>query len=382
MKYCKNCILPDTRPNIILDENSICNACNQFENQKLQINWKKREEKFKKIVSNVKRKSKFHDCLIPVSGGKDSTWQVVKCLEYGLTPLALTWRTPGRTKLGQMNLDNLISLGVDHIDYSVSPKVESYFAKKSFERFGTPALPQHLATYQLPLNIAEKFSIPLIIWGENSALEYGGEDNEVNEIKLTENWISKYGVTHGTRASDWIDDYLTVKKMSSYFAPKISSIERKKIKAVYLGSFFNWNARESYNVAKKHGFKKKEGSPEVGFYNFADIDCKLMPVHHFLKWYKFGFTRTFDNLSLDIRNKKISRKKALNLLRENLLSEESYPKSSINSFCEFTKISTKHFYKTCEKFRNKKIWKKNKYNNWYLDNFIFKDWNWNANKKI
>ena len=87
-----------------------------------------------------------------------------------------------------MNLDNLISLGVDHIDYSVSPKVESYFAKKCFERYGTPALPQHLATYQLPLNIAEKFSIPLIIWGENSALEYGGEDNEVNDDEGNDSW--------------------------------------------------------------------------------------------------------------------------------------------------------------------------------------------------
>ena len=187
MKYCKKCLLPDTRPNLAIDSKGICNACNQYKNNKQKINWKKREQIFKKIVSRVKKRSKFHDCLVPVSGGKDSTWQIVKCLEYGLTPLAVTWRTPGRTQLGQENLNNLINLGVDHIDFTINPKVEAYFVKKAFKKYGIPAIPQHLAIYQIPLSIAEKFSIPLVVWGENSALEYGGKDDEVNETKLTEN---------------------------------------------------------------------------------------------------------------------------------------------------------------------------------------------------
>ena len=265
MKYCKKCLLPDTRPNLAIDSKGICNACNQYKNNKQKINWKKREQIFKKIVSRVKKRSKFHDCLVPVSGGKDSTWQIVKCLEYGLTPLAVTWRTPGRTQLGQENLNNLINLGVDHIDFTINPKVEAYFVKKAFKKYGIPAIPQHLAIYQIPLSIAEKFSIPLVVWGENSALEYGGKDDEVNETKLTENWINKYGVTNGTRAADWIDKFLTKKKLSSYFAPKISKIEKKNIKAIYLGSYFNWNARNTFKVAKKFGFKNKSGSPELGF---------------------------------------------------------------------------------------------------------------------
>ena len=149
MRYCNKCILPSTRPNLIIYEDGECNACKNFK-LKSNVNWKKREKLFKTIVDDAKRKSNFHDCIIPVSGGKDSTWQVVKCLDYGLTPLTVTWRTPGRTKLGQQNLDNLIKLGVDHIDYTIDPKVESEFALKAFKKFGTPGLPQHLATYQIP----------------------------------------------------------------------------------------------------------------------------------------------------------------------------------------------------------------------------------------
>ncbi len=371
MRYCNKCILPSTRPNLIIHEDGECNACRNFKN-KPKINWKKREILFKKIINKAKKKSKFHDCLIPVSGGKDSTWQVVKCLDYGLTPLAVTWRTPGRTKLGQQNLDNLIRLGVDHIDYTIDPKIESRFALNAFKKFGTPGLPQHLATYQIPLKLALYYSIPLIIYGENSATEYGNTDGENLNFYLTENWINKYGVTHGTRASDWIDKTLTKKKMSSYFAPNLTELQKKKIKALYLGNFFKWDTENSYKIAKKNGFKKSSSGAKVGIYDYADIDCDLIAVHHFIKWYKFGFTRDFDNLSIEIRNKRIERKKAIKLIKK---MDFNNARPFIRKWCKFTGISEKNFFEICEKFRNKKIWYKDK-NTWKIKNFIIKDFNW------
>jgi hypothetical protein len=118
-----------------------------------------------------------YDCVIPVSGGKDSTWQVVKCLEYGLNPLAVTWKTPARTEVGAQNLANLVALGVDHIDYQINPKVERRFMLKALERFGSTAVPMHMALFSIPLTVAVRFEIPLVVWGENSALEYGGATN-------------------------------------------------------------------------------------------------------------------------------------------------------------------------------------------------------------
>ena len=122
MKYCNRCILPNTRPGLSIDSEGICSACRNYESR-VEIDWELREKQFDSVVSLAKKRTGGYDCLIPVSGGKDSTWQTVKCLEKGLNPLCVTWKTPARTKVGQENLDNLISLGVDHIDYQISPKV-------------------------------------------------------------------------------------------------------------------------------------------------------------------------------------------------------------------------------------------------------------------
>ena len=119
MNYCRNCVLPDTRPNLQLDDDGICNACRSSET-KSSIDWGKRKKSFELVVKSVKAKNKGYDCLIPVSGGKDSHWQVIKCLEYGLNPLAVTWKTPARTEIGTRNLENLINLGVDHIDFQIN----------------------------------------------------------------------------------------------------------------------------------------------------------------------------------------------------------------------------------------------------------------------
>ena len=159
MRYCARCITPDSRPHIVLDEAGICGACRTFEQRQL-VDWDARRRSFDEVVAWAQARSDRYDCLIPVSGGKDSTWQVIKCLEHGLVPLAVTWRPPGRTELGQANLDNLISLGVDHIDYSINPHVERAFTLAAVERFGMPALPMHMALFNIPLTVAARFRIP------------------------------------------------------------------------------------------------------------------------------------------------------------------------------------------------------------------------------
>jgi hypothetical protein len=183
MKWCQSCVLPDSRPNLRLGEDGICNACKTHQT-KPQIDWEARELAFQQVVAHAKANAQGYDCLIPVSGGKDSTWQVAKSLEYGLTPLAVTWKTPARTAIGQQNLDNLIALGVDHIDYQINPQVEGRFMVKAFERFGSTAIPMHMALFNIPLNLAVRLQIPLVVWGENSAFEYGSQDEALMGFKL------------------------------------------------------------------------------------------------------------------------------------------------------------------------------------------------------
>ncbi len=130
LRYCQRCVLPNTRPNLRFDDVGNCNCATA--DKKREIDWQARERDFRDLVDRTKALNRSYDCVIPVSGGKDSTWQVIKCLDYGLRPLCVTWRTPARNALGQANLDNLISLGVDHLDFSINPQHHPRFSSKTY----------------------------------------------------------------------------------------------------------------------------------------------------------------------------------------------------------------------------------------------------------
>lgn len=375
MRYCTRCVTADSRPNITLDAEGVCNACRSHATKKV-IDWTAREKKFRDVVENAKRRSEGYDCLIPVSGGKDSTWQVVKCLEYGLNALCVTWKTPARTAIGQRNLQNMINIGVDHIDYQVSPAVERVFMLEALKRFGSTAVPMHMALFNIPLSIAVRFDIPLVVWGENSAFEYGGTEEERTGFKLDARWLKKYGLTHGTTAADWIGGKLTRKGMTPYFGPSDSDLETAGVLAVFLGYYFPWDPEESLRVAKAHGFEKGDAA-RTGYWDYADIDDDFISIHHWLKWYKFGFTRLFDNLSVDIRNGRITREQAVKIIRE---TGDQTPHGDIEKFCRFAGITTQEFFTICEKFRNPSVWKQEA-GTWKIPDFIVEDWKWTSSQR-
>ncbi len=371
MKYCQKCILPDTRPNLVLSAIGICNACESHAT-KGEIDWVNREGLFRQVAEHAKARSKGYDCLIPVSGGKDSTWQVVKCLEYGLNPLAVTWKTPGRTEIGQRNLKNLVSLGVDHIDYQINPLVERKFIYEGFKRFGSTAIPMHMAIFNIPAKIAVNFGIPLVIWGENSAFEYGGAKEERTGFQLNNAWLRRYGVTHGTNARDWVSNRLLHKEMTPYFGPSEKEIDNAGVNAVFLGYYFEWDPDKTRAVAAANGFEANGGVIRTGFYDYADIDDDFISIHHWLKWYKFGFTRLFDNLSLEIRNSRLTRDQALDIIRKR---GDDTPHSDITKLCSFLGLSVDQFFTISEQFRNPAIWSLDA-GKWRIKNFLIPDWQW------
>lgn len=371
MTYCSRCVTPDSRPNVVLDEDGVCSACRSHM-VRPQIDWSAREAALDRVVAEAKRRSSGYDCLIPVSGGKDSTWQVVTCLERGLKPLAVTWKTPSRTTIGAANLANLISLGVDHIDYQISPVVERKFMYRAFERYGTTAVPMHMAMFNIPMTIAVRFGIPLIVWGENSATEYGDGSDPETGWKLDRKWLRKYGVTHGTTAKDWIAENLTASELTPYRGPSDEELDAAGVRAVFLGYYLPWDPQTSLRVATAHGFQPAPDGPKTGLYDYADIDDDFISVHHYLKWYKFGFTRLFDNLSLEIRNGRISRDEAVRIIRDR---GEQRPVGDIEKFCTFLNITQARFDDIAETFRNPNVWTRRD-GRWVIDGFLISDWVW------
>lgn len=374
MRWCRACVLPDTRPNLRLGEDSVCNAC-RAHGHKREIDWPARAQQLVPVVAAAKARARSagYDCLIPVSGGKDSTWQTVKCLELGLRPLAVTWKTPARTEIGRSNLENLVRLGVDHIDWQINPRVEARFMLKAFKRFGSTAIPMHMALFNMPLTLAERLGIPLVIWGENSAFEYGAAADAHSGFRLDAEWLRMYGVTHGTTAADWVDDELTSKDLAAYFGPSAEALEQAGVRAIFLGYYLPWDPVETRRVAAAHGFRSESAGARTGYYDFADIDDDFISIHHWMKWYKFGFTRLFDNLSLEIRNGRMRRDEALVVIRR--IGEQT-PHSDIAKFCAFASISEATFFEIAERFRNRKIWRQRADGAWHIPDFLIADWPW------
>ena len=174
-------------------------------------------------------------------------------MESGLTPLAVTWKCPSRTKFGQYNLDNLVSLGVDHFDVTINPKIEKKLIYKTFNKKGAAAIPMHLAIFNLSIRIACNFRIPLIVWGENSAKEYGYKKKDhLLKKNLDKEWVKNYGVTNSTLAEDWIDKEIKLKNIILYSDKQNLNY---KSYSIFLADYFKWDPLISYKVAKKRGFK-------------------------------------------------------------------------------------------------------------------------------
>lgn len=371
MRYCTRCVTPDTRPNIRLDAKGVCNACRSHASRP-DIDWAQREREFHDVAAYARVRSTGYDCVIPVSGGKDSHWQVLRCLEYDLKPLCVTWRTPGRTDLGERNLRNLVSLGVDHIDYSINPDVERRFMLRTLEKCGSTAIPMHLALFSIPLRIAERFAIPLVVWGENSAFEYGAASEAHTGFRLTDEWLRIYGVTQGTTAIDWVDESLTSRDLTPYIGPEKDALEKRGIHAVFLGYYFPWDPDMTRAVAQTHGFEVRQEGPRTGYYGFADIDDHFISLHHYLKWHKFGFSRLFDNLSLEIRNGRITRDEAVRIIAD---AGDQMPVEDIENFCVFAGITPEKFNAIADTFRNPAIWRKED-GVWRMDDYIVPDRRW------
>src|SRR5262249_44071152 len=157
-------------------------------------------------------------------------------------------------------------------DYSIDPRVEKKFTYAAFKKVGVPALPMHMAIFSIPLRLAVRLEIPLIVWGENSAFEYGGAEESRRGFRLDAAWRAKHGVTHGTTARDWISEELSEKDLAPYFAPSDEELLARGILAVFLGYYFRWDPAISLEVASRHGFRSRAEGARTGFYDYADID--------------------------------------------------------------------------------------------------------------
>lgn len=370
MQYCKRCVSPTTRPKLELNEQGICHACISAEEKMTQIDWALREAQLKQIFDKFRNQDgSDYDCIIPVSGGKDSTYQVhmVKNV-FKMNPLCFTFRTLARTRRGEENLQALRNMGVDHIDFSPNPVVINKLTRKMFEEYGDCSIIDHLAIWGTTANFALRLGIPLVIWGENPDMEYGAPDTDRQNPVLNKEFLNKQDILKGKSIEDWISQNISIQELRSLVHPPAEALRNMGYTPIFLGYFIPWDAKRNVEIACQYGFKVREQGPVMGLYDYADLDCMNIVIHHYFKWLKFGFNRVTDHASNEIRKGRMTREEGIKLVRE--MDGIKPPKEYIEAFCKQIDISFEHFWEIAERFRNKDIWKQDDNGQWYLEGWI------------
>lgn len=364
MKFCKKCVMPSTKPDLHFDENGICDACRSQDSKNIEIDWKQRENEFLEIV----KKNKVHpdyDCIIGVSGGKDSTFQVLKILELGLNPLCICFEPTIPTKIGRENLENLNNLGVDLIHIKRNPIVYKKLSKEAFARTGDNEWQNHLGIFTTVPKMAVSFNIPLIIWGENPQIEYGGPASSKTRNVLDRQWLEEFGGLLGNRISDMVGvDGLTKRDLSLYTYPADEEIQSVGVTGLFLGYYFKWDLREVLQKSKDNGFKTAYRAVETTYENFENLDCYSNHVHDYLKYVKYGFGRATDNACLDIRLGYITREEAVRLVNK---YDGIPPKKAIAKYIEYIGFTEEEFNKVVDSYTNKKIFERDENGNFIKD---------------
>jgi N-acetyl sugar amidotransferase len=369
LRYCTKCLMPDTKPYITFNTEGVCGACqaNVRKQQAIDgINWKAREENFNEVILNAKeKKAPFYDVLVPVSGGKDSITQVHRLKNFDVRILAVNVDYGIKTEIGTYNLECIpANLGASLAIYRPELFLHKKLIRIGFEDFGDPDLLSHTMLHAYPLHVALKFEIPLVLLGENSAFEYGGEDR-LSELKgITRDWFSKYAANQGHDAMYVSQKYgIPMGRLRFYDFP--DELENStSTQTIFSSYYFCWDSEEHLKIAKSYGFCALEGPREGTYRNYVGIDEKINRIHQYFKVLKFGYGRATDHACEDIRNGRLTREEGKDLVRKHDL--EPLSDYYVQDFIDFVGITMEQFHEVLEKFRNRDIWRQGPDGRWYI----------------
>jgi len=360
LTYCKTCVMPDTKPDLHLDDKGVCNACRSYESRK-EVDWDLRyKELLEVLVRYRNRDSSNWDCIVPVSGGKDSTYQVVRMLQLGLNPLCVTSTTCDLSTLGRHNIENLKHLGVDYIEVSPNPLIRAKLNRIGLTQVGDISWPEHVGIFTIPVRAAVQFNVPLIVWGENSQNEYGGPAGAAENSILNRRWLEEFGGLLGMRVSDLIgQDGIESKHLINYTYPSDMELARVGVTGLFLGYYLPWDGLSNALIAQANGFRTYEKVVEGSMVNYENLDNYQTGIHDYFKFLKFGFGRATDLACLHIRRGRLTRQDGLGAVRRlDGRFPWEYLGRSLEEILRPLDMSIDEFVRVCDKFTNKKIFKR------------------------
>jgi N-acetyl sugar amidotransferase len=361
MRFCKRCLTTDLRPNALFDSDGICIAC-LYSQKEQKINPKLKLKLLQdKIINNIKkRKNKgAYDCIIGVSGGKDSTRQAHWVRDrLGLRPLLVCGAYPPKqmTQIGADNLSNLIEMGFDFMVVTPAPTAASVLALESFTKFGNVSKSTEMSLFATVPKLAIDLGVNMIFWGENPALQVG--DSAVEGIDEFDGNSLRNLNTLTQGGYSWISDCLDNDKqylLNHYVYPTSIEFEKAKIDIFYLGpAWDDWSNDSNSTYAALQGLtlRPDEEDKTGDITNASMIDEEFTNINMMLKYYKFGFGRTADDANERIRRGEISREEGIKLVEKYDGVCDDY---IIENFCKYVNITVEDFWNIANKWVNQNL---------------------------
>jgi N-acetyl sugar amidotransferase len=358
MKYCKICLENNLRPNVIFNK-GLCPSCYYIKRNENEIFWNKRLELLKEITQKYKNPNNKFDCIIGVSGGKDSIRQALWVRDkLKMNPLLVSLCYPPQqvTDIGTENISNLINLGFDVIVSSLAPKTWKNLMRDSFLKFANWAKSTELALFSSVPQAAIRFNIPLIFWGENVGLQVG-DMASTSKKEYDGNNLRKLNTLNSGDLS-WIKSkkFKTL-DLIPYKYPSEDEFKKNKIQIIYLGWFFkDWSMLNNAKTSIIEGLhiRDKKFKNYGDLFRTSSLDEDWVTFNQLIKYYKFGFGRATEYLNEEIRVGNISRKEAAKIAQK---YDGKYSNKIIKEFCDFIEISSTLFWSVVKKNTNKKLFK-------------------------
>ena len=363
MQYCARCLYPaNAKPTIIFDDEGVCSGCRYHESRsKLEVDWPERTRMFERIIEDAvrerARRGNSHDCIVPVSGGKDSHFQVWLLKEkYGLNPLLVTFNHAYNSPAGLRNLRNLVSRsGCDLVRFTAGVDAVRRVSRYMLRTVGDVTWHYHAGIRTFPFQIAVKYNIPLIVWGEHGFAELTGLVSLEDFVEFTR-WTRKEHDMRGIEASDLVGKAdITERDIAPYIYPSDEEIERTDVKGIYLSNFYPWNAKDHVELMiREWGFGPIAFERDRTFNLYAKIEDHANDVHDYLKFLKFGYGRATDDASMEIRHGRMSREEGIAMVRR----YDAREPTSLAFYCDFLGITVDEFYATVDGQRDSAIWER------------------------
>lgn len=350
--WCNNCLNMSTRPRITFDHRGWCNAC-QWMEEKKKMDWSDRKKELQNLLDNHRSTDGSYDCLVPASGGKDGSYLAYQLKhKYKMNPLAVTSRPPLSLELGDKNLEAFIESGYEHLHVSANLDAMQKLNKLGFIEKGFPYYGWLITIKTIPLIVANKFNIPLIFWGEEGEVEYGGSTEFKDKGIFDIEFIKKVYLESGYEK---VLKQMKFKKSELYWfnMPTQESVDLKNIKMAKWSYFEPWDSYRNYLVAKEYCGLKESGNSNSGtFTNFAQNDQALYSLHAYMMYIKFGFGRATQDAGIEIRRGSMTRDQAVNLVQ---MYDNAYPSEFINTYLDYYSMTKEEFDAVLDKYANKNL---------------------------